>query len=46
MKNLKLFDADSERTTYEESGSYNEPYASYVIGTNKVWYNETGRQNS
>ena len=37
---LKLFSTDAERTEYEGSENYIEPYVSYVEGDNTVHYNK------
>lgn len=40
MKNIKLFNIDSERTRYEDGLNYLEPYVSYVEEDNTVHYNK------
>ena len=37
---LKLFETENNRTAYENSESYIEPYVSYVEGDNTVHYNK------
>ena len=37
---LKLFENDNDRTIYEGSNDYIEPYVSYVEGDNSVHYNK------
>ena len=40
LKNIKLFSTDNDRTTYENSASYETPYVSKVAADNSVHYNK------
>jgi hypothetical protein len=43
LKNIKLFSTDSDRTTYENSASYETPYVSKVIADNSIHYNKVAQ---
>ena len=40
LENIKLFATDNDRSTYEDSENYIEPYVSLVEGDNSVHYNK------
>ena len=42
LENIKLFATSTDRSTYEDSENYIEPYVSLVEGDNSVHYNKGG----
>lgn len=43
-KYLKLYNTDTERTSFESSANYEEPYTSRIKNTTNIFYNKSDRQ--
>lgn len=43
-KYLKLYNTDTERTSFESSTNYEEPYTSRIKNTTNIFYNKSNRQ--